>query len=127
MDVRSIESVEPSIEHDGTVEVWWLYKPREMLEATDGGYLELVSEFEIGRGEKVHPHTHPTFEFYYVTRGRGVMQIGNEKREVFPGDLVKIPPNEIHSLWPASKNSSIHCFCFAIGLKGAAPIDYRKS
>jgi mannose-6-phosphate isomerase-like protein (cupin superfamily) len=56
-----------------------------------------------------------------------VMQIGKEKRDVYPGDLVKIPPNEVHSMWPVGKNSSIHCFCFAIGLKGAAPIDYKRS
>ena len=30
MDVRSIEDVEPVIEHNGTVPVWWLVKPREM-------------------------------------------------------------------------------------------------
>ena len=29
MDVRSIEAVEPIIEHNGTVPVWWLVSPRE--------------------------------------------------------------------------------------------------
>ena len=43
MDVRSIEDVEPIVEHNGTVPVWWLVTPREMHDITTGGYLELVS------------------------------------------------------------------------------------
>jgi quercetin dioxygenase-like cupin family protein len=124
MDIRSIEGTAPEIEHAGSVAVWWLFKPREMFEETDGGYLELVSEFEVKGGKKVNPHQHPTYEFYYVTHGRGIMQIGDETAEVCPGDLIKIPPNTVHSMWPISENASIHCFCFAVGLKGAGPINY---
>jgi hypothetical protein len=69
MDIRSIEQVPPSPEHQGTVPVWWLFKPREMREETLGGHLELVSEFEVVGGGEVHPHSHPTFEFYYVLSG----------------------------------------------------------
>src|SRR3972149_4016692 len=46
VDVRSIEGVPASPEHQGTVPVWWLFKPREMKAATLGGYLELVSGVE---------------------------------------------------------------------------------
>ena len=67
MDVRSIEDVAPVVEHNGTVPVWWLVSPREMKDITDGGYLELVSEFEVAGGGLVDPHSHPTHEFYYVT------------------------------------------------------------
>ena len=69
MDVRSIEDVEPVVEHNGTVPVWWLFKSREMKEITDGGFLELVNEFEVAGGGYVDPHSHPTHEFYYVTLG----------------------------------------------------------
>ena len=58
MDVRSIEDVEPVVEHNGTVPVWWLVNPREMKEITDGGFLELVSEFEVAGGGLVDPHSH---------------------------------------------------------------------
>lgn len=126
MDVRSIENKAPTIEHEGTVPVWWLFNPREMYDETVGGHLELVSEFEIKGGGKVNPHSHPTFEFYYVTYGRGYMQIGDEVREVRQGDLIKIPPNAMHSMWPMSKHAPIHCFCFAVGIKGAPPIDYTS-
>ncbi len=78
MDVRSIEDVEPVIEHNGTVPVWWLVNPREMFDITKGGHLELVSEFEVAGGGLVDPHEHPTHEFYYVTSGRGIMNIAEE-------------------------------------------------
>ena len=93
MDVRSIEEVEPVIEHNGTVPVWWLVNPREMFDITKGGHLELVSEFEVAGGGLVDPHEHPTHEFYYVTSGRGLMTIADEEREIRQGDLVHIPPN----------------------------------
>ena len=126
MDVRSIEDVEPVVEHNGTVPVWWLFKAREMKEITDGGFLELVNEFEVPGGGHVDPHSHPTHEFYYVTSGRGIMTIAGEDREIRQGDLVHIPPNAVHSLRPVTANASIHCFCFAIGVKDAGPIDYTN-
>jgi quercetin dioxygenase-like cupin family protein len=126
MDVRSIEEVAPVIEHNGTVPVWWLVEPREMLAITKGGHLELVSEFEVAGGGEVDPHSHPTHEFYYVTSGRGLMTIAGEEREIQQGDLVHIPPNEIHSLRPVSDHASIHCFCFAVGLPDAGPVDYTN-
>ena len=124
MDVRSIEDVEPVVEHNGTVPVWWLVSPREMQAITDGGYLELVSEFEVAGGGEVDPHSHPTHEFYYVTSGRGLMRIEGEEHEIVQGDLVHIPPNAVHSLRPVSDHAPIHCFCFAVGLPGAGQIDY---
>lgn len=126
MDVRKIEDVAPVVEHNGTVPVWWLVNPREMKEITDGGYLELANEFEVPGGSAVYPHTHPTHEFYYVTSGRGLMTIGDEEREISQGDLVYIPPDTVHSLKPVSDHASIHCFCFAVGVKDAPPIDYTN-
>ena len=79
MDVRSIEDTEPVVEHNGTVPVWWLVNAREMKEITDGGYLELVNEFEVPGGGQVFPHSHPTHEFYYVMTGRGIMTIEDEE------------------------------------------------
>jgi len=125
MDVRSIEDVEPVVEHNGTVPVWWLINSREMKDITDGGYLELANEFEVKGGEQVFPHSHPTHEFYYVTSGRGVMTIAGEERNIVQGDLVYIPPDTVHSLRPTG-GGAIHCFCFAVAVKGAPPIDYTS-
>src|ERR1700675_4794209 len=125
MDVRSIVSVEPEVEHNGTVPVWYLVKPREMHDLTDGGSLELVNEFEVAPGSAVYPHEHPTHEFYFVMSGRGVMIVAGEERDVSPGDLVYIPPDTVHSLRPTG-GGAIHCFCFAVAVKGAPPIDYTS-
>ena len=126
MDVRSIEQVPASPEHQGTVPVWWLFKPREMKEATAGGYLELVSEFEVMGGGEVHPHQHHTYEFYYVISGRGIMTIEGESAEIRQGDLVTIPPDAVHSLRPVSANASIRCLAFTVGLKDTAAVDYSS-
>ena len=95
-----------------------------LKDITDGGYLELVSEFEVAGGGLVDPHSHPTHEFYYVTSGRGLMTIDGEEREIAQGDLVHIPPNLVHSLRPLSDHAPIHCFCFAVATKDAGEIDY---
>jgi len=126
MDVRSIEDVSPVVEHNGTVPVWWLVKPQELRDITEGGFLELVSEFEVAGGGEVDPHNHPTHEFYYVTSGRGIMTIEGEAREIRQGDLVHIPPMAVHSLRPVTDNAPIHCFCFAVGVKGAGQVNYTE-
>jgi mannose-6-phosphate isomerase-like protein (cupin superfamily) len=123
VDVRNVAEVTPEVEHNGTVPVWWLIHPREMKEITDGGYLELANEFEVAVGGEVFPHTHPTHEFYFVMTGEGIMTIGDEQRPVRPSDLVYIPPNMVHSLRPTG-DAPIRCFCFAVGVRDAGPIDY---
>ena len=85
MDVRSIEGKAPVVEHNGTVPVWWMIESREFKDATEGGYLELVNEFEVPGGGLVDPHSHPTHEFYYVMTGRGIMSIDGEERARRPG------------------------------------------
>ncbi|MEP6624297.1 MAG: hypothetical protein ABJC79_07625 [Acidimicrobiia bacterium] len=77
MDVRNVATVEPEVEHNGTVPVWWLIHPRELKDITDGG------------------------------------------------DLVSIPPDTVHSL-RTTGDQSVHCFCFAVGVKDAPPIDYTN-
>jgi mannose-6-phosphate isomerase-like protein (cupin superfamily) len=124
MDVRSIVDREPEVEHNGTVPVWYLVHPREIKELTDGGFVELINEFEVAAGGAVFPHIHPTHEWYFVMSGRGVMTVDDEERPVEPGDLVYIPPDQVHSLRPAG-GGAIHCFCFAVGVKGAAVVDYK--
>jgi mannose-6-phosphate isomerase-like protein (cupin superfamily) len=126
LDVRNIIESRPIEEHNGTVPVWYLVPPQSMREQTEGGFLELINEFEVAGGGAVFPHAHPTHEWYYVTAGRGVMIIADEEREVGQGDLVYIPPNVVHSLRPATANAPIRCFCFAIGEAGVGSIDYSQ-
>lgn len=123
MDVRTVENVTPEVEHNGTVPVWWLVRPRELKESTDGGFLELVNEFEVAVGGEVFPHSHPTHEFYYVITGKGTMIIDGEEKPVGPRDLIRIPPDAVHSLRTVG-DEAMRCFCFAVGVGGAGPIDY---
>ena len=124
MDVRSAQHIAPVVEHNGTVPVWWLISPRELHDITQGGFLELVSEWEVAGGGKVEPHSHPTHEFYYILAGRGIMQIDDEQREVAQGDLVHIPPDAIHSIWPMSLHAPLRGIAFAIGIDGSSSVDY---
>ena len=124
MDVRSAQHIAPVVEHNGTVPVWWLISPRELHDITQGGFLELVSEWEVAGGGKVEPHSHPTHEFYYILAGRGIMQIDDEQREVAQGDLVHIPPDAIHSIWPTSLHAPLRGIAFAIGIDGSSSVDY---
>ena len=121
MDVRSIEAKAPVVEHNGTVPVWWMIESREFKDITEGGFLELVNEFEVPGGGLVDPHSHPTHEFYYVMNGQGHHDASTVRSAtISQGDLVYIPPDKVHSLRPISDHAPIHCFCFAIGVKGAA-------
>jgi quercetin dioxygenase-like cupin family protein len=124
MDVRNIRDAAPNVEHNGTVPVWWMVPSRSMKDETEGGFLELVNEFEVAGGGYVEPHSHPTHEFYYVMSGRGIMRIEDEEQEIGQGDLVHIPPDKVHTLRPITDHAAIHCFCFAIGVAGSGPIDY---
>jgi quercetin dioxygenase-like cupin family protein len=124
MDVRNIRDKAPVVEHNGTVPVWWMVESREMKDLTDGGFLELVNEFEVEGGGFVEPHSHPTHEFYYVLSGRGIMEIEGDVREIGQGDLVHIPPDKVHTLRPITEHAAIRCFCFAVGVKGSGPINY---
>lgn len=124
MDVRNIAAVPPVVEHNGTTPVWYLAPPGTMRGITGGGSLELINEFEITGGGAVDPHTHPTHEFYYVLYGHGTMVVGEERREIGQGDLVYIPPNEVHSLIASSEHAPVRCFCFAIAAPDAGEINY---
>jgi quercetin dioxygenase-like cupin family protein len=126
MDIRSARDVAPVIEHAGTVPVWWLFQPGELKDVTNGGFLELVSEWEVAGGGLVDPHSHPTHEFYYIISGRGIMKIADEEREVGQGDLIRIPPDVVHSIWPLTANSGLRGLAFAVGIEGANPVDYTS-
>ena len=127
MDVRSIESTTMVPMHQGTTPVWYMWGPRELKEATAGGYLELVGEFTVEAGGHVAPHSHHTHEFYYILGGRAVMTIGEEEREVVPGDTIHIPPDVVHSIRPTSPNASIRAFVFSVGLPDTPDIDYSEN
>lgn len=122
MDVRSRNSSIMEGNHQNTAPTWWLVPPRELRAATIGGYLELVAEFEVAENGAIHPHAHRTHEFYYILAGKGEMTIEGDRQMVGPGDLIRIPPNAVHSLH--ASDARMRCLAFAFALPDAGEIDY---
>jgi quercetin dioxygenase-like cupin family protein len=112
MDVRNAK-IEPTIEHGGTCRTFFMFPKESIRRETEGSYLEYVSEFEIAAGTHLEPHRHNTHEFYYILSGKALMQIGQEKREVGPGDLIHIPPNAVHSIAPLGDTVPMRALAFA--------------
>jgi quercetin dioxygenase-like cupin family protein len=113
MDVRNAQ-VEPVVEHGGTCLSYFMVPKESVREATTGGYLEFVGEFELKPGSRLEPHRHDTDEYYYLLRGEAIMQVEDEQRRVTPGDLVHIPRNAVHSIWPAREDEAFRAFAFAV-------------
>lgn len=58
-----------------------------------------LAEETLPPGAAVTPHIHRQIEeIYYILSGRGVMMVGDERREVGPGDAVYVPRNNRHTL-----------------------------
>ncbi|MCB8883571.1 cupin domain-containing protein [Acidisoma cellulosilytica] len=112
MDVMNA-NIEPTVEHGGSCHTYFMVPKEAMRAATENSYLEYISEFEIAAESHLEPHRHNTHEFYYILKGRGIMQIERDKREVAPGDLIHIPPNAVHSIAPISGTGPIRALAFA--------------
>ncbi|HUR26841.1 MAG TPA: cupin domain-containing protein [Planctomycetota bacterium] len=56
-----------------------------------------VYGLEPGQSQKPHAHATAT-KFYFVLEGRGVFQIGAERRELGPGELAWSAPGEEHGV-----------------------------
>ena len=58
-----------------------------------------ITWVEGGPGSEQPLHAHPTNEqVYVIVRGRGVMKVAGEQREVVEGTLVFIPPGTNHAI-----------------------------
>lgn len=58
-----------------------------------------LAEESLPPGSAVTPHHHRrTEEIYYILSGRGMMTVGDDRREVAAGDAVYIPPMSRHTL-----------------------------
>jgi quercetin dioxygenase-like cupin family protein len=113
MDVRNAK-IEPTIEHGGTCRTFFMFPKESIRDATESSYLEYVSEFEIAPGTHLEPHKHNTHEFLYILSGRALMQVGREKREVEPGDLIHIPPNTVQHSSAGHKRAQRLAFAAAL-------------
>src|SRR5437868_8817401 len=91
MDVKNLNEVPAFTTKDGS-------EIRELLAHRNSSIrLQSLAEARLPPGKQTTPHYHPqTEEIYYILSGRGRMQIGDEVREVGPGDAIAIPPGAIH-------------------------------
>jgi len=93
MDVTNLERVPAFATKDGS-EIRELLAPRNSAIQHQS-----LAEARLLPGASTTPHYHPrTEEIYYITAGRGRMQIGEETRLVGPGDAIAIPPGQVHQL-----------------------------
>jgi quercetin dioxygenase-like cupin family protein len=113
MDIKSRRNVEPVGMHQ-TLKVHCLVPKFSMFEATQNSYLELIDDFEVPAGEACEPHYHNTHEYYFILEGNAVVQIEQEAKRVQPGDLIHIPPNQIHSIWPTG-DKGVRAVAIAVG------------
>ena len=77
--------------HEGTILAFPVIP--EDIQAPFGhayGYLENGGEMET--------HQHPTHEIYIVFSGTGTVMVDGEEAEVKPGDVIEIPPNQLHTM-----------------------------
>jgi mannose-6-phosphate isomerase-like protein (cupin superfamily) len=111
IDVRNA-NVEPVIEHDGTCYSYFLIGKGEMRTEPESAALQCISEFEL-KGS-LAPHSHDTDEFYYLLKGEAIVQVADEQRRVRPGDLVHIPRNAPHSIWPANPGDSFRAMAIGV-------------
>ncbi len=74
---------------------------RELAGAAVGTTLnQSLAEATVRPGGATAEHFHrETEEIYFFTHGSGRMRLGDEEREVGPGDAVVIDPGARHKLW----------------------------
>lgn len=93
MDVRNLEQVTAFITKDGS-------EIRELLAHRNSCVRnQSLAEARLPVGAATTPHFHPlTEEIYYILAGVGSMRVGDEVRDVGPGDAIAIPPGASHQL-----------------------------
>jgi mannose-6-phosphate isomerase-like protein (cupin superfamily) len=93
MDVHNINEVPSFITADGS-------EIRELLAHRNSCIRrQSLAEARLPPGGRTTPHYHPqTEEIYYVLEGAGRMRIGEEVRDVGPGDAIAIPPGQVHQI-----------------------------
>jgi mannose-6-phosphate isomerase-like protein (cupin superfamily) len=93
VDVVNRDSIEKFTTKDGSA-------IREILAPANSSLrAQSLAEATLRPGQSTEKHLHvKTEEVYYVLSGSGLMEMGEEKRKVGPGDGIAIPPGSEHRL-----------------------------
>ena len=89
-----MNQVQPFITKDGS-------EIRELLAYRNSSIRnQSLAEARLAPGTSTQEHYHKLVEeIYFITEGRGRMQIDGEVHEVCPGDAIAIPPGRRHKIW----------------------------
>ena len=93
VEVVNHDGSAPFISKDGS-------EIRSILDRTNSTAVnQSLAEATLPPGAETEEHSHPrTEEIYYLLRGRGLMVLEGEGREVRPGDGILIPPGTRHRI-----------------------------
>ena len=93
MDVQNVNTVPAFTTKDGS-------EIRELLAHRNSCIVnQSLAEARLPSGCATTPHYHPcTEEIYYILEGGGRLQVGDDVREVGPGDAIGIPPGVLHQI-----------------------------
>lgn len=94
MKLTNLHGVEPFTTLDGS-------EIREVAGIPTGNAVnQSLAEATVAQGGETQEHFHRnTEEIYFFTHGRGRLRVGDESRDVEPGDTVVIAPGLRHKLW----------------------------
>lgn len=93
MDIKNLDEVTAFTTKDGS-------EIRELLAHRNSVIVnQSLAEARLPMGARTEPHYHPKCEeIYYLTDGRGRVQVEADVREVGPGDAIAIPPGARHQI-----------------------------
>ena len=110
MDVQNIDRVPAFTTKDGS-EIRELLAHRNSCIAN-----QTLAEARLPVGGSTTPHRHVrTEEIYYLLDGQGLIRVGEETRDVGPGDAVAIPPGALHQITNTGPNVLRFLCCCAPG------------
>lgn len=107
MRIDNLDEVEPFTTLDGS-------EIRELAGQASGNAVnQSLAEATVPPGGETVEHYHRTTEeIYFFTHGAGRMRLGDEEREVGPGDTVVIAPGLRHKLFnDGSEPLRLLCCC----------------
>ncbi len=110
MDIVNRNAVESFVTKD-TSSIREILAPRNAPQSIRH---QSLAEATLPPGAATDPHYHPiTEEIYYILQGSGKMRIGDETREVFPGDGIAIPPGAPHQIANHGSDDLVFLCCCA--------------
>lgn len=105
MEIRKREAQIPFTTKDGST-------IRSLLDLSNAPVAnQSLAEAILPTGAATERHYHKlSEELYYLTAGRGLMEIDGKEREVGPGDAILIPPGAWHQI-RAIESLTFLCCC----------------